>query len=232
MTTKTKASVLIGALFILSAACSDGGPGSGNPISPSAGSNTPAPGSQNDTAGGGNTPAPSPSPAGTGRLTVKITDTPFSDAKAVLVTFTHVSVHRTGGSWETLAFQSGGTLTCDLKQLQNLSQDVLAAAGGLTAGTYTQIRLVVDRAAIYFENAAGTGPCAPSITEPLGKMATLKIPSGEVKLNRNFTIADGGTTTILLDFDGDKSIKQTAKGKGSDPGTYQMNPVLRVVSVQ
>jgi hypothetical protein len=220
--------------------------------------------------GSGSTSAP-----GTGRLTVNLTDSPFSDAEAVLVTFTEVSVHRTGGAWETLFFEGGSSLTCDLKQLQNLSQDVLAAAGGLTAGTYTQIRLEVDHASIHFDNAATTGPCAPTIEEPAGLRGTVKIPSGEVKLNQTFTIADGGATTILLDFDGDASIKQTAKGKSKDTtgssskggekgctgngnkpgcndsaddseeeeeeeeeeedldaGTYSMQPVLRVVSIQ
>ena len=166
---------------------------------------SPAPG--NSASSGGNT-----SGGGSGRLVVNITDSPFSDAKAVIVTFTEVRVHRTGGSWETLPFAEGTSLTCDLKQLQDLAQDVLASAGNLPAGRYTQIRLVVDSASIHFDNAADAGPCAASIAPPAGRYGVVTVPSGEVRLNQNFTIGDGELTTILLDFDGDGSFKLSAKG--------------------
>ena len=156
-------------------------------------------------------------PAGSGRLTVGIKDTPFSDAKAVLVTFKEVSVHRAEAGWETVAFSGGAAArTCDLKQLQ-AATDVLGVAS-LPAGHYTQIRLTVESAALYFENPAATGPCAATIAAPAGATAALKIPSGTVKLNRQFTIAAGGATTMLLDFDGDRSIKQTGGGNGNGNG--------------
>lgn len=176
--------------------------------------------------------------AGTGKLTIGIKDSPFSDAKAVLVTFKEVSVHRAGAGWETVAFTGGAAeRTCDLKQLQ-AATDVLGVAT-LPAGHYTEIRLTVERAALYFENAAATGPCVGSITAPAGASAPLKIPSGTVKLNRQFTVAAGGATTMLLDFDGDRSIKRTGGGNGNGNGgggaataAYTMTPVIAVVSVQ
>jgi len=58
-----------------------------------------------------------------------------------------------------------------------------------------------------------------------GAKATLTIPSGEVKLNRGFDLPANGTTTITLDFDGDKSIHQTGTG------TYMMSPVIAIKSV-
>ena len=173
-----------------------------------------------------------------GKLTIGIKDSPFSDAKAVLVTFKEVSVHRAGAGWETVAFTGGAAeRTCDLKQLQ-AATDVLGVAT-LPAGHYTEIRLTVERAALYFENAAATGPCVGSITAPAGASAPLKIPSGTVKLNRQFTVAAGGATTMLLDFDGDRSIKRTGGGNGNGNGgggaataAYTMTPVIAVVSVQ
>ena len=182
------------------------------------------------------------SAAGTSRLTVGIKDTPFSDAKAVLVTFNEVSVHRAGAGWETVAFAGGADArTCDLKQLQ-AETDVLGVAA-LPAGHYTQIRLTVESAALYFENEAAAGPCANTITAPEGTTAALKLPSGTVKLNRQFTVAAGGATTMLLDFDGDRSIKKTGGGNGNGNGngnggggaataSYTMTPVITVVSVQ
>ena len=64
------------------------------------------------------------------------------------------------------------------------------------------------------------------IAPPAGQSAQLEIPSGEVKLNRQFELTDDYATTMLLDFDGDRSIKQTGNGR------YIMTPVIGIVSVQ
>ncbi len=45
-------------------------------------------------------------------------------------------------------------------------------------------------------------------------------------LNRPFDLTDDTATTITLDFDGDRSIRE------APPGTYRMTPVISVVSVQ
>jgi hypothetical protein len=184
--------------------------------------------------GGGSNGGGSTSP-GTGSLAINITDSPFSDAKALLVTFSEVTVHRTDGdSWQTVPFASGGSSrTCDLKKLQGQT-DVLGV-GPLAAGHYTQIRLVVSRANIYFDNASSGPACAPTIAPPSGKDAPVDVPSGEVKLNHEFTIT-GSASTMLIDFDGDRSIKQTGSdngnGKGNSNTKYMMTPVIRIVSVQ
>jgi len=63
-------------------------------------------------------------PAGSGTLRMTLKDSPFSDAKALLVTFTDVSVHQSDtadGTWTKI---TTGSRTCDLKRLQN-AQDVL-----------------------------------------------------------------------------------------------------------
>ena len=54
----------------------------------------------------------------------------------------------------------------------------------------------------------------------------MDVPSDVVKLIHPFDITGSATTTILLDFDGDKSIHQTGNG------AYKMQPVIKVVSVQ
>jgi hypothetical protein len=151
-------------------------------------------------------------------------DSPFSDAKAVLVTFSEVSVHMSGGPFVTLPFASGGSSrTCDLKKLVG-AQDVLGT-GPLAPGHYTQIRLVVSGAVIYFDNASSGTACAPTMAAPAGRNAAVDIPSGDLRLNREFDLTTA-QTTITLDFDGDRSIKQTGNGK------YMMNPVVSVVSVK
>ena len=209
-----------------------------------AGSNSPtAPDATNSAAGTSTSPAaPSPNTQ-TGSLTINLTDSPFSDAKSLLVSFSSVSVHRADGdAWQTVPFTSGGTRTCDLKKLDG-PVDVLGV-GALPAGKYTQVRLVVSSAALYFDNAAAGSACAASIDAPAGESAAVDVPSGEIKLNHEFTVSGG--TTMLLDFDGDQSVRQTGGGssgngngnsKGNGGGThastkYMMSPVVRVVSVQ
>lgn len=168
-------------------------------------------------------------PSENGTLNVMLKDSPFTDAKAVLVTFSKVSVHKSTdaeGAWTDLTLTGGSLRTCDLKKLEkDTAQDLLGSA--LLEGHYTQIRLVVQAATLDFDNASTLNPCAPGITEPTGtRTAAVTIPSGEVKLNREFTVPADGTTTILLDFDGDKSIHLTGSG------SYMMSPVIAVVSVQ
>lgn len=164
-------------------------------------------------------------PSASGNFRLMLTDSPFSDARAVLVTFSSVSVHRADdGGFATLPLE-GGSRTCDLKKLQGGAQDVLGV-GSLAAGHYTQIRLAVSRAVIYFDNPSAGSACAPSIAAPGGRSETVEIPSGTIRLNREFDVTANGATTMVLDFDGDRSIHQTGNGR------YMMTPVIHVTSVQ
>ena len=162
-----------------------------------------------------------------GTLTLMLKDSPYSDAKSLLVTFSEVSAHVAGEAdkgWTRLPFADGATSrTCDLKKLQT-AQDILGT-GPLAAGHYTMVRLTVSSAALYFDNAAAGNACAAAIVAPGGRSAAVEIPSGEVKLNREFDIGSTATT-ILVDFDGDKSVHQTGNG------LYMMSPVIEIVSVQ
>ena len=170
-------------------------------------------------------------PSGAGTLTLMLKDSPFGDAKSLLVTFSEVSAHRADqseGAWTKLPFAAVGVTmrTCDLKKLQT-AQDILGT-GPLTAGHYTQIRLIVSSAALYFDNATPDADpaCAATVAAPAGRTAALEIPSGEVKLNREFDVAATSATTILVDFDGDKSVRETGNGR------FMMSPVIGIVSVQ
>jgi len=163
-----------------------------------------------------------------GTLTMMMTDSPFSDAKSLLITFSEVDAHiatAADGTWTKVPFAGSATSrTCDLKKLTT-AQDVLGT-GPLATGHYTQVRLVVSSAVIYFDNAATGTACAATIAVPAGTSANVTIPSGEVKLNREFDVSSATTTTMLLDFNGDQSVRQTGNGQ------YSMTPVITVVSVQ
>ena len=176
--------------------------------------------------GGGSTPtSPSdPSGGGAGSFNLRITDSPYGSAKAVLVTFSEVAAHR-DGNWTTLPFPGGSSRTCDLKKLQNNAQDLLGG-GTISPGTYTMVRLIVQSAKIYFDNSASSPtPCAASIPEPAGASAVMTIPSGEVKLNGSFNLTSSAPTNVLLDFDGESSVHQNGS-------SYTMQPVVRIVSIQ
>ena len=167
------------------------------------------------------------SPSGTGRLSLMIKDSPYSDARALLVTFSEVTAHRDGeGGFTKLPFgdTTATSRTCDLKKLVD-RQDMLGV-GPLPEGHYTMVRLVVSSATLYFDNASDGPACSNVIAAPLGRSANLEIPSGEVRLNRQFEVAEGGGTTMLIDFDGDRSVTETGNGR------FRMTPVIGVVSVQ
>jgi hypothetical protein len=162
---------------------------------------------------------------GDATLQVMLTDSPFSDAKALLVTFSEVSAHATGGDFMRLPFASGASSrTCDLKRLAT-AQDILGS-GSLPAGHYTQLRLTVTSATIYFDNASSGAACAPTLLAVGGRSSSVEIPSGELRLNREFDLASTRATTILLDFDGDRSVHDLGNGR------YVMTPVVSIVSVQ
>jgi hypothetical protein len=104
------------------------------------------------------------------------------------------------------------------------AQDVLGT-GPMPPGHYTQLRLEVASAILYFDQASSGSPCATTIAAPAGRSAPVEIPSGDIRLNREFDVTSTTATTILLDFDGDQSVTQTGNGE------YRMNPVITVVSV-
>jgi len=169
---------------------------------------------------------------GIGTLSVRIKDSPFSEASALLVTFSEVSAHMSGsdttqGDWVTLPFDAAATSrTCDLKRLV-AATDILGTAS-LAAGHYTQLRLTVSSAKIYTTTTTTGDVCAaiPTLSSTSESGIAVDVPSGMLKLNREFDVPAAGATTILLDFDGDKSVHKIGNGK------YMMTPVIGVVSVQ
>jgi hypothetical protein len=95
----------------------------------------------------------------------------------------------------------------------------------MAQGHYTQLRLTVSAATLYFDNPSVGPACAATIAAPAGASAPVTVSSGTVILNREFDLTTDDVTTILLDFDGDGSIIQTGAG------AYRMTPVIAVVSV-
>jgi hypothetical protein len=164
-------------------------------------------------------------PDGGGTLVVQMHDAPFNDALAVLVTFSEVSVRSDDGDMEGLAFEGSASRTCDLKRLEDGHNEVLAS-GSPPEGRYTQIRLVIAGAHLFFESDTQLPACRANPQNPGGRDRAISIPTAVVTLDREFEVRENARTTITLDFDGEKSIFA-----GGASGLFHLNPVIRVVSI-
>ncbi len=170
----------------------------------------------------GSSRAKSPSDSGGGMLVrVMLQDSSFADAKAVLVTFTEMSVLQASGAFRGVPFADAATSrTCDLKKLEGAPD--LLGFGPLAAGQYTELRLTVSSTVLYFDNPSAGPACAPAIAAPDGATATATVQSGTLTLSYQFEAPANanGMTTLILDFDGDKSISKLRNG------SYMMKPVI------
>ena len=166
-------------------------------------------------------------PGSLGSINIRITDSPFGAAKAVLITLSEVAVHK-GGDWTVLPFPDGstGSWVCDLKKLENNTQD-LVASGAPSQGVYDRVRLRVSSARIYVANAAQSAtPCAKTITAPAGESYPASIAENEGSDNGSLPVSSDKATTVLLDFDGEASLTEPSTN------SYVLRPVIRLISVQ
>lgn len=176
-------------------------------------------------ASGGSTPASAGAP---GSLTVRITDRgAYQSARAVLVTFSEVSVLR-GDNWTRLPFPdpNASTWTCDLKKLENGNADFLGS-GKPQQADYTWVRVMVESATLYPNNSAVSAtPCARTIPPPAGDAYQVAIAQKEGKDNGAFPVTSTDARTLLIDFNSDASITDLG-GKN-----YSLTPIVRLLSVQ
>lgn len=146
----------------------------------------------------------STSPANGGTLKLYLTDAETT-YDAVNVTFSEISVHLVP-DWITIV---GDPITADLLDFNN-GETLLLGSESLPTGKYTQIRLHISNAEIVIDG----------IAHPM------TIPSGELKLGPQFTIEDGMTYELVLDFDVEKSV--VVSGPNDNP-EYKLKPHIRTV---
>jgi len=155
---------------------------------------------------------------GSGEVTMSITDAkPLLPEGAENITnlwvkFTDVLVHKSGGGWNSLPL-NGYPYTVDLLQLVNGVTMEIVPPVKLEYGKYTQIRLVIDSAWIWFDDD-------PKTEVPL------EIPSGNLKTDKNFTFDPQYPADIIIDFDLSQSLVVT--GPSGTP-SYKLKPVLHIV---
>ncbi len=164
----------------------------------------------------------------TGRLALSLTDAPSDHYQAVYVTIREIAVHSEDdmeGSWTVIAQPNR---TYDLLALANGVRERLALAD-LSAGHYTQLRLVIGDAAELGANIFGqTHPYPNYVIDDEDGIHPLKVPSGfqtGVKLVHGFDINENGTTELTLDFDASRSVVVAGRS-----GQYLLKPTVQVVA--
>lgn len=131
----------------------------------------------------------------TGTISIYVKDLPGGFTH-VNVTFSEVRIHQADADnesgWRTLDIKNQ---TIDLAVLTNVSE--LLASSNVSAGKYTQIRLVVIAVVGTMED---------------GTIVNFTVPSGELKTNHPFNVTADHTETLTLDFDLEHSIVQKDTG--------------------
>ncbi len=176
--------------------------------------------------GGGSSPGITGQPGSSqlGTLSVKLTDAANTSYAAVNVTVREVRVHQSATASDTDPGWSDIILNPPRKiNLLNLTNGVLEDLGqtSLTAGHYTQLRLVLSR---------NTGTIPPENSVVLSGTQTeipLDTPSAAqsgIKLIHEFDVDPGQRVDLVLDFDAMKSVV-----KRGNSGKYLLKPVIRVL---
>lgn len=153
--------------------------------------------------------------SGTGSLSVNMADTPVDNATSVVVDFTGLELHNTNGTTVDITFPSAKQI--DLLKLQNGVTGALTQGESVPAGSYDWMRLDV------LANKDTQGQSY--ITLATGGQYPLYIPSGSqtgLKLVSPFTVAQGSTTQLIIDFNLRQSITST------DGQNYVLVPALRL----
>jgi len=137
-------------------------------------------------------------PMGTGQAEFQITDAPSDDAsiKSVFVTVTDIKVD--GKSVSGFTKQ-----TIDLKAYQEGNTKVLGT-GTVDAKAYSTVLLVLDADA----DAAGASPGCYVLTTDNTKYKLKSMGTVNLTVNKAWSVAANAKSTIVMDFDLRKSIRQ------------------------
>jgi hypothetical protein len=159
------------------------------------------------------------SSAGTGQLSLGITDAPVDSAVAVVIHVTSVTVHGEEGNIE-------GIVTDPVSGNVGYDIDLLALQGGqwtgifdeeIPAGHYSWIRLGLDLDQSYIQVGGTPYPLECNSCNNNG-----------YKLVTSFDVEADAKLALMLDFDLRKSITQPS----NEPHHYKLRPTVRVVETE
>ncbi len=157
--------------------------------------------------------------SGSGTVSMDITDAKplvVDDPTELWVTIEEVLVHKSGGGWVSLPLPETPLEINLLAYYDNSTE--LVPPTELVAGHYTQIRIVISKAEMVFDDDGG------QVVLPID----LEIPSGFLRTDKqfDFEVAYREAVDITIDFDLSQSIKKT----GDDE--YKMKPVLHIMETE
>jgi hypothetical protein len=147
--------------------------------------------------------------ASNGRLNLYLTDA-AAVYDSVVIHFTHISAH-IDSEWVTI---QGEPQSVNLLEWSN-GRTLLLGSADVPAGKYTQIRVIIDSAKIGVD----------------GEVYPLEVPSGAktgLKFGPQFTIADGSTYELVMDFDAYRSV--VVMGPKKNPNGYKLKPRIRLIA--
>lgn len=159
-----------------------------------------------------------------GSLTLSITDAPIdnSNVAGVYLTITEIQYHKSGNDWITFE-EFEGPQKFNILELTD-GESALLGSFILDAGTYTQLRFILDAPEYGMPNPSNPGcyiEFADSTQEPLF------VPSGYEtgwKAVGEFTVPSNGDVAITADFDARKSVIRTGVS-----GFYILKPTIRLI---
>jgi len=144
-----------------------------------------------------------------GKLSVFITDAPAA-YDSVIVVFSEISAH-IDSEWVSVTHEP---VRVNLLNWSN-GETFLLGSADVPAGKYTQIRIKIDSAFIGVD----------------GTVQELTVPSGSqtgIKLGPQFTISEGSSYQLVLDFDASRSV--VVNGPKSNPNGYKLKPHIRIIT--
>jgi hypothetical protein len=158
----------------------------------------------------------------TGSVRLYMTDGPLEDTnvKAVYITVQSISIN-VNNNWQDLT-GFAGPKKFNLMDLRD-SNNVFLGSAVLPAGSYSEIRFILDAPDEHGSNQSNPG-CYIEYND--GTQQPLFVPSGSssgFKAKGNFDVPVNGQVTLMCDFDLHKSIVVAGNS-----GKYILKPVIRL----
>lgn len=160
-------------------------------------------------------PAPAPEPTPTaeqGIIEIHVTDPPPADVTSAVVYLTDIEVHKVSDNESEWIPIMEAPPSFDLLDVIGV-KEVLGSAS-VAAGSFTQIRMYVDRV---------------EVTTADGDNITAEVPSEKLKIVRPFNVEAGVKTVLTLDFDGKKSLILPGKDVATGKERAKFNPVVKLL---
>ena len=147
------------------------------------------------------------SASGNGMLSVQMTDAATDEVTSINVYVTGLMIKPKNGAVQRISNSVG---LIDILTLQGTTKQLVDL--GVPAGDYEFVQVELDQTRSNVIVKAG------------GAIEPLQIPSQEIKVLGGFTVPDGGSTTVTLDFKAAPSLQHLGNGG------WLLTPVIVQVS--